>query len=209
MVQDAFLKVWLLRDGLSADDIYQFLKQQLKKAIFIYYNTTKNKFHASLFRLDDLDNPDFLLKVNAEPEDESIEAPACKLAEYHEQWAQVQRVIPSLPANQQQLIGLCLKCNFSYDRMANYLGGISDYVVASQVEAMLKNLKHILTGSEKLQRTDRKCTLTFSGALDELQKNVMKMRYELQYSFEEIASELCIAEAQVKLAYARAHQVCR
>jgi RNA polymerase sigma factor (sigma-70 family) len=211
MVHDAFLNVWHLRDQLPADDIYEFLNQQLKKAIYNYYRVAKNRFHVNLFRLDDLAHPDFLLIADAEivEEDQPIEMQKCLLVKYHEQWLQVKQLIPHLSETQQQLIKLCLKYDFSYDRIAYYLGGISDYVVAKQVEDLLKNLKHILTNEQKLQDATQKAGLTFTGAMDDLQKNVMMMRYELQYSFEEIARELNLAEAQVKLAYVKAYQMCK
>ena len=211
MVHDAFLNVWHLRDQLPADDIYAFLKQQLKKAIYNYYSVAKNRFHVNLFRLDDLENPDFLLIAVPEigEEDKPIEMYDHLLVKYQEQLLQVKQLIPNLSETQQQLISLCLKYDFNYDRIAYYLGGISDYVVAKQVEDLLKKLKQILTNEQKLQQATQKSGLTFTGALDDLQKNVMRMRYELQYSFEEIARELNMAEAQVKLAYVKAYQVCK
>ncbi|RDC55641.1 hypothetical protein DU508_15295 [Pedobacter chinensis] len=209
MVQDAFLRVWLLRDQLMEDDIYIFLKRQLKQAIFAYYDTAKNRFNANLFRFDELENPDFLLQVNPDEEMDDPLGPIWQEdIEYQNQWAQLQQLIPNLSETQQQLIQLCIRYNFSYDRMAYYLGGISDYVVAKQVEVLLKKLKSILTEDYKLQEAGRKNSFTFDGSLDELQKNVMQMRYELQYSFEEIAKKLDIAEPQVKLAYARACRMC-
>ena len=44
IVQDAFLRVWLLRDQLSVSDVYDFLKVQLKKSIYAYYDTQSFPF---------------------------------------------------------------------------------------------------------------------------------------------------------------------
>jgi len=212
MVQDAFLKLWMLRDHLVAEENYDFLKGLLKKAVRDYYNSTKNRFNANLFRLDDLENPDSVLK----PPIEEQELDGLLGESLHQEdeidrqrWEEVQQIIPSLTLSQQRLIKLCMKYNFSYDRMSYYLGGISDYVVARQVEEMLKNLRQILTTNERLEEVTPKSSLVFSGSLDELQQTVMNMRYDLQYSFQQIASELSIAESEVKKAYARAFQVCK
>lgn len=211
MVQDAFLKLWMLRDHLVAEENYDFLKGLLKKAVRDYYNSTKNSFNANLFRLDDLENPDSVLRPPIEEQelDELLESLHNEDLIDQQRWEEVQQIIPSLTLSQQRLIKLCMKYNFSYDRMSYYLGGISDYVVAKQVEEMLKNLRQILTTNERLQDLTPKSSLVFSGSLDELQQTVMNMRYDLQYSFQQIASELSIAESDVKKAYARAFQVCK
>lgn len=209
MVQDAFLRVWMLRNQLPEDGIYGFLKLQLKKAVSRYYGNGKARFQASLFRLDELENPDFLLSEGIFLEsDEMGTENGSPDAAYREQWMQVERVMPSLTEAQKHLVKLCLKHNFSYDRMAYYLGGISDYAVAKQVEAMLKNLKTILTEGHRLEQAGRKRSFATEGSLDEVQQQVMRLRYELAYSFGEIASALGMGERQVRLAYASACRIC-
>lgn len=211
IVQEAFLNVWLLRDSLSLEDVYNFLKKQVKTAITTYYNAAVNRFHKNLFRLDELENPDFILgdTINNEEEEEAPSQECSEeLEKYQQQSQQLQQLLPSLSQQQQLLISLCIKYNFSYDRMSYYLGGISDYTVSKQIEELLKNLKRILADTQKLQQVGQKTKLTFSGNLDELQQNIIKMRFDLQYGFEEIAANLNLSEAQVKQAYARACRIC-
>ena len=204
MVHDAFLRVWLLRDELSVEDVYGFLKAQLKKSIFAYYDMAKNKFHTNLFSLDELENRDFLL-VDHRIGEEEIEEPDLEDdTERKTQWQQLTQLMDSLPDTQQQLIKLCLKYNFSYEHIAFYLGGISDYAVGKKVEALLESLKRMLTDGQKLELVAYKSSLTFRGSLDELQESILKMRNELAYSFEEVAKALGLSEVDVKVAYARA-----
>lgn len=211
IVQEAFLKVWLLRNELSLEEVYDFIKKQVKTAIGTYYTAAVNRFHKNLFRLDELENPDFILgdAVNDDEEEALVQECPKKLATYQRQWEQLQQLLPNLSQQQQLLIGLCIKYNFSYDRMSYYLGGISDYAVSKQVEELLKSLRQILADTQKLQQVGQKTKLTFSGDLDELQQNIIKMRFDMQYGFEEIATNLNLSETQVKQAYARACRICR
>lgn len=204
MVQDAFLRVWLLRDQLSVNEVYDFLKVQLKKSIYAYYDTAKNRFHANLFRLDELENPDFLL-VDGNLEEEALEEPGlADQLEKQKQWEQLEQLMANLTDTQQQLIKLCLKYNFSYDHIASYLGGITDYAVKKKVEVLLESLKRMLGGNQKLQQASSKRPLVFNGSLDELQESIMKMRYELQYSFEEIAKALNLDQGDIQQAFVKA-----
>ena len=204
MVQDAFLRVWLLRDQLSVSDVYDFLKVQLKKCIYAYYDTAKNKSHANLFRLDELENYDFLV-VDGNLEDEALAEPdiAAQLLR-QKQWEQLAQLMPNLSDTQQQLIKLCLKYDFSYEHIAYYLGGISNYAVKKKVEMLLKSLKCMLTANQKLQQASSRRPLVFSGSLDELQAQIMKMRYELHYSFEEIAKALNMNQGYIQQAFVKA-----
>lgn len=204
MVQDAFLRVWLLRDQLSVNEVYDFLKVQLKKSIYAYYDTAKNRFHANLFRLDELENPNFLL-VDGNLEEEALEEPnLADQLEKQKQWEQLNQLVANLTDTQQQLIKLCLKYNFSYDHIASYLGGISDYAVKKKVEVLLESLKRMLSGNQKLQQVSSKRPLVFNGSLDELQESIMQMRYELQYSFEEIAKALNLEQGYIQQAFVKA-----
>ncbi|RZK37993.1 MAG: hypothetical protein EOO90_23700 [Pedobacter sp.] len=209
IVQDAFLKIWVLRDRIQVDEIYGLLKSHSRKAIFDYYDTAKNRFHSNLFRLDELENPDFILGFEDVEIDDLTDSDNDPQKKHQTQWQKLQQLIPSLSTSQQQLIQLCLKYNFSYDRMSYYMGGISDYVVAKQVEVLLKNLRKILKDGERLERAVSKNNVPFKGSLNELQTNVMRMRYELQYSFADIASKLSFSEVEIKQAYANALRTCR
>ena len=208
MVQDAFVRLWLLRDQLLEEEIYTFLKAHLKKEIFAFYDQARNRFDARLFRFDELENPDFLLQVRDEEIDEFPEEDWNENDADRQHWRQLQLLIPNLTESQQRLIQLCIRYNFNYDRIAYCLGGIADYVVARQVEELLKKLKCILHEDNKLLEARRTGSITIDGNLSELQQKVMQMRYDLQYSFEEIAGALAIDEGQVKLAFARALRTC-
>ncbi|RYZ35354.1 MAG: hypothetical protein EOP49_33585 [Sphingobacteriales bacterium] len=208
MVHDAFLRLWLLRDQLSVDDIYSFLKRQLKKAVLDYYGSDRYRFDSRLFSLDDFDNPDLLMPSMETPEDAEVTA-TVGLDEKDDRWLRLQEVLASLNDGQQQMVKLCLKHNFDYGRIAFYLGGISDYAVGKKVEDLVASLKQILTDGQKLDRAVGKNKIIANGSLDELQEQVLRMRYELAYSFEEVANALGLSETQVNVAYAKACRVCK
>lgn len=207
MVQDAFLRLWVLRDKLSLEEIYIFLKRQIKKSLHEYFGTTKYKFERKLFYLDDYENADFLLIDKELREDGQVAEITLSLAK-DERWVRFQQVLGNLNDGQKKLVGLCLKHNFDYGRIGCYLGGVSDYEVSKKVDKLLKSLQQILTDGQKLEGVLAKNCTVVKGSLDELQKQVLRMRYELSYSFAEVARALGLSEAEVKTAYAKACRVC-
>lgn len=208
MVQDAFLKLWLLRDQLSVEEIYDFLKKQVKQLLTAYYSSDRFRFDKKLFSLDDFDSADFLM-VNLEDNEQLAPADSGDVIERDERWLKLQQVVARLGDGQQQLVKLCLRHNFDYGRIAYYLGGISDYEVGNKINGLVESLRHILTDGNKLEAVGRTGQVVFKGQLNELQKSVLQMRYELAYSFGEMAKALALSEAQVKTAYAQACRVCR
>lgn len=52
----------------------------------------------------------------------------------------------------QLFIRLCLRYDFSYERIAYYLGGISDYDVSLRVEQCISHLKAALADTSRLDR---------------------------------------------------------
>jgi len=122
-----------------------------------------------------------------------------------QQWRKVEAVIPNLTENQQLFIKLCLKYAFNYERIAWHIGGISDYQVARTVEKTLETLKSILTSSGKLETAGKNSKFKFEGDLCEEQSKILHMRYELQYSFEEIARVLNLSPEHIKRSFVLAY----
>ncbi|WP_157262283.1 sigma factor-like helix-turn-helix DNA-binding protein [Pedobacter sp. PACM 27299] len=122
-----------------------------------------------------------------------------------EQWRPVESVLPNLPENQQLFIRLCIKYSFSYERIAWHVGGITDYQVAKTVEKTLESLKSILKNSQKLNTVGKTNKVKFEGDLCEEQSTILHMRYELQYSFEEIARTLNLSQNHIQKVFVQAY----
>ncbi|WP_188751815.1 sigma factor-like helix-turn-helix DNA-binding protein [Parapedobacter defluvii] len=75
------------------------------------------------------------------------------------------------------------------------------------MEQCIANLKAALSDTAKLDSATRTKPLVTEGMLTEEQAQVLAMRYDLQYSFEEIAEALQLDDAKVKSLFVQAHTV--
>ncbi|KGE15456.1 RNA polymerase sigma factor, sigma-70 family [Sphingobacterium deserti] len=205
IVQEAFLRLWIFRQKIAhADDILPFLQAQVSAAIKSFYCITQNRFHRSLLRLDDSGHYKELLQCYDLEEDNVTNI------EYSEQLAKqnmekVMALLPHLPKEQQLIIGFCLKYSFNYERIAYYLGGISDYEVCLKIEKTIELLKTILNNDSKIATVNKMQHIATQGLFDETQAEIFRMRYELQLSFEEISIALKMNAAVVKKLFVNAH----
>ncbi|NQX52270.1 sigma-70 family RNA polymerase sigma factor [Pedobacter panaciterrae] len=209
IVNDAFLRLWLIRNTIiDPDHIETFLSKTTLDACKAYYRTSRNNFQRNMLMLDDIENYQKFM-AGYDPEDELDHEDIMYQEEMDErlklQWQQVETVIPNLTENQQLFIKLCLKYTFNYERIASHIGGISDYQVGKTVEKILETIKNILTSSQKLDDTGKSGKFKFEGDLCEEQSRILHMRYELQYSFEEIASQLNLSEEHIKRTFVEAY----
>ncbi len=93
---------------------------------------------------------EFLLGYEVEEEEEMDLVYLEKLEEEKQQRLdQLGNLLPSLNQQQQLFIKLCLKYSFNYERIAYYLGGISDYEVSLQVEKTIDTLRSVFNSSQK------------------------------------------------------------
>ena len=209
IVSEAFLRLWLIRNNITdPSHIETFLSDTTIEACKSYYKTSSHNFQRNMLRLDEIENYQEFMG-GYDPEEESDLDDIFFQEELDErlklQWQQVEAVIPNLTENQQLFIKLCLKYAFNYERIAWHIGGISDYQVASTVEKTLEALKSILTSSQKLEATGKTTKFKFEGDLCEEQSRILHMRYELQYSFEEIASQLNLSQEHIKRTFVEAY----
>jgi len=116
----------------------------------------------------------------------------------------VKEVIPKLSLDQQLFIRLCIKYSFDYGQMAWHIGGISDYQVARKVERTLECLKAVINNTQKLSKIEKTNRFSFEGDVSEEQSQILQMRYELQYSFTEIAEALGLDQGYIQQAFAAA-----
>jgi len=208
IAQEGFLRLWLMRDHIrDVDHLHEFLNHQLREAGMAYYQKSLNRFHRSMLRLDGIENfQEFMLGYEMEDEAEADTVYLEQLeAEKQQQLEQVNRLLPNLNDQQQLFLRLCMRYSFSYERIAYHLGGISDYEVAQRVEQCIANLKAALADTSKLDGATRTKPLVTEGMLTEEQAQVLAMRYDLQYSFEEIAEALQLDDSKVKSLFVQAH----
>ncbi|MBE8723281.1 sigma-70 family RNA polymerase sigma factor [Sphingobacterium pedocola] len=208
IVQEAFLRLWLFRENVdSMDAVFTFLKTQVNAAIKAYYSKSRNRFNRSLLRLDGIeDYQEFLLGYELEEEEEEDLVYLERLeTEKQEQMNRLNSILPSLKDEQQLFIKLCLKYSFNYERIAYYLGGISDYEVSMQVEKTIDTLRSIFNSSEKMDLLNKPAKIVLQGEFNDQQAEIFHMRYELQLSFEQISEALQLSSAMVKKLFVEAH----
>ena len=207
IVNEAFLRLWLARSSMkTVEQLELFVKKLITDGCRAFYNTANHKFQRSMLRLDEIDDyQDWM--AGFDPRLESEEQALYEQEpdeQLQEKWAQVERVIPNLNPDQQLFVRLCIKYGFDYSRIAWHVGGISDYQVARKVEKTLESLKAIITDTKKLETVAASGAFKFEGDVCEEQSAILRMRYELQYSFEEIARELNLNQGYIQKAFVNA-----
>ncbi|MBD1423473.1 RNA polymerase sigma factor [Sphingobacterium chuzhouense] len=208
IAQEAFLRLWLFRENLqSEEELFQFLKTQVKSAVYAFYSKTRNRFHRSLLRLDGIeDYQEFLLGYELEDEEEEDIVYLEQLEEEKKEKLQkLEKLLPHLRKEQQLFLQLCLKYSFNYERIAYYLGGISDYEVSLQVEKTIETLRQIFQSAEKMEKLNSSSRYVIQGEINEQQEEIFRMRYDLQFSFDQIAEALNLNSAVVRKLFIEAH----
>jgi len=207
IVNEAFLRLWLSRKIITCPEhIETFVRKLTSDGCKAYYKTSSNKFHRNMLRLDEIENyQEFTGGHDPGLEDETDTFYQHEPGEEEKkQWAQVEAVIPNLSNDQQLFIKLCIKYSFDYSQMAWHIGGISDYQVARKVEKTLQCMKAIVSDTEKLNKIEKTSKYRFEGDVSEEQATILQMRYELQYSFTEIAEALSLDQGHIQKAFATA-----
>lgn len=208
IAQEALLRLWLYRKQVKdIDDTLTFLKAQVKSAIHAFYNTTRDRFHRNLLRLDGIENyQEFLMGYEMEEEEEMDLIYMEKLEEEkQERLDKLNKLLPSLNNQQQLFIKLCLKYSFNYERIAYYLGGISDYEVSLQVEKTIDTLRSVFNSSQQMELLNKPSKIVLQGEFNDQQAEIFHMRYELQLSFEQISEALKLNPSLVKQLFVKAH----
>lgn len=207
IVNEAFLRLWISRKIITeASQIETFLRKLTSDACKTYFKTSKNRFHRNMLRLDELENYQEFITGEDPRIEEELDTYFFDEDDLQtkQQWEKVEAVIPSLNADQQMFIRLCIKYAFDYGRIAWHIGGISDYQVAIKVEQTLESLKAILINSQKLDIVSNTNKFKFEGDVCEQQAAILHMRYQLQYSFEEIAKSLNLEQGYIQQAFVKA-----
>lgn len=208
IAQEALLRLWIFRNNIrDSDDILLFLKKQVRSAVHSFFTKSNNRFNRDLLRLDGIENfQEFMLGYEMEENEEiDIEYLEKLDSEKHHRLDQLNKLLPSLDDRQQLFVKLCLKYSFNYERIAYYLGGISDYEVSLQVERTIENLRDIFSCSKKLELIDSRTKIIVQGELDQRQSEIFQLRYEFRYTFEQISEALNLDTSHVRKLFVQAH----
>jgi len=207
IVNEAFLRLWLSRKIITCPEhIETFVRKLTSDGCRAYYKTSSNRFQRNMLRLDEIENyQDFMFGDDPNIENEAdVFCHHEPNEEEKKQWERLEAVIPNLSQDQQLFIRLCIKYSFDYGQMAWHIGGISDYQVARRVERTLECLKAVVTNTEKLNKIEKTSRFRFEGDVSDEQSMILQMRYELQYSFTEIAEALSLDQGYIQKAFASA-----
>lgn len=206
-VQEAFLRLWIFRENI--DDIphlHRFMNEQVKEAGKAYHRKRSNQFRRKLLWLFDYDDPDSLMASPEWPDGPSLEIEEPD-EQHSEQLESLNRLLPHLDRDQQLFIRLCLRFDFNFERIAFYLGGIREYEVAQRVNKCIERLKSLLADSRKLSQVTRTHTLRMDQQLTSEQADILRHRYELGNSFEEIAGILRLSPEKVRTLFIQAFTI--
>ena len=214
IAQEAFLRLWQRRESISSlPHLTDFLFKQIKQAAYNYYAQPSTRFYRGLIQLDGIEHAaEYLLPdVSIAYELDNVQSADNETHKEREvQRKQLFALLPDLPENQQHVIHLLLRYSLDYERIAWHLGGISCYVAAKQIEKTIALLKSILVNGTNLSggRITKK-EVVITGGLNDEQARILRYRYELSYSFEEIAKLMDIRQSDVQLSFVQAHKIMR
>jgi len=207
IVSEAFLRLWLVRGRMeTVAQLEAFIRKLIADGCRAYYSTGSGKFQRSMLRLDEIAGyQDWMAGFDPGMEND-VELPSAGEPDgrLKEQWAQVEGVIPSLEPSQQLFVRLCIKYGFDYGRIAWHIGGISDVEVARRVAGALASLRATISDAQKLDVAPSASLSSFAGGLDDEQSAILRMRYELGYSFGEIAAAMGLEQGHVQKVFAGA-----
>lgn len=153
----------------------------------------------------DYDDPDILIGHRAVEEEVTEELQPD--ASDQEKLDSIHRLLPHLGREQELFIRLCLRFNFNYERIAFYLGGIRDYEVANKVNKCIVQLKTLVADSSKLSSASKMETIRVDERLTPEQAEVLKLRYELGASFDDIGQALQMPVSRVREIFIQAFTV--
>ncbi len=206
IVNEAFLRLWLLRKQMaSTEEMEQLLKKLTVAGCKACYRMSNHQFQRNMLRLNDIEgHQDWVAGFDPRQSDEEMLYEQDPEEALRVQWERVEKVIPNLNPNQQLFVRLCIKYSFNYGRIAWHIGGISDVQVAKKVEKTLACLRAIITDTQKLETARKAGAFKFEGDVGEEQLAILRMRYELQYSFEEIAEALNLNQRDIQRAFVNA-----
>lgn len=209
IVQDAFFLLWRSRSNYNSEEkIHDFLRTQVKHASSAYFRKPNNMFYQNLLQLDNVEGYQDFLVCQKEEDEENVNRLSSFEETKHKKEKQLKKLndlIPHLKKDQQRFLQLFIDHDFNYDRIAAYLGGITEYEVGLRFQTVVQIIRKIFDCTTRTNNVKSKAREIPLGRLNENQMSIFHLRYELQLSFEEISERLNLNIVTVRKLFIDAH----
>lgn len=204
LVQDVFLKLWIHRETIETPEhIYYFLRFVMKRECISYYTKPKHQFYRKLFSLENFENyNDYLIKADSFSDSEE----RSRLQTDQEAFDQIIKVLPLLDPDKQRLIHLCLKYGFQYKLISGVMG-TSVTQTSNDVKLAIGDIKKIINRSGDNERKKPATQIKLQGEMTKEQKEVLRLRCDMKYSFAAIAEELDLSQKEVQEKFIAAYRL--
>lgn len=194
IIQDAFLLVWNRRNEMkNITHIKRYIYNRVGWDCDSYHKKRPRQWTLPL----DLYQDNGISLAVYDPQKEIAQRE--KVLVEQEQISLIEKAIPYLPANKKMLIEL-RKRGFSYKKIAQQAGQRYQSIVHKE-KVIIKDLKSIIIRLEKVHIASKnRPTIPIADYaiyLSPLQRQVLKLQYENQYSINEISNELNLTQFQV------------
>lgn len=196
LVQDTFLKLWDYREKIENPlHILFFLKVVMKRSCYSHHAKPRNKF--------------FKTNVSSFESYENYENsvtgydPADELQNLKDQESQqmlfdlMENTLPLINPDRRHLLNLCLKYGFRYKAIARAMGkGTMETV--NEVQRAIDDIKKIVNIGSRAESTKNKIRPEdVDKELSDVQLKILRMRCEMNLSFEAIAKELNLPTKEI------------
>lgn len=204
LVQDVFLKLWIHRETIETPDhIYYFLRFVMKRECISYYTKPKHQFYRKIFSLENFENyDDYLLKEDSFSGSEEMS----RHQRDQEAFDQIKKVLPLLDSDKQRLINLCLKYGFQYKLISGVMG-ISVTQTSNDVKLAIRDIKKIINRTGGDEKKKPATQIKLQGEITKEQKEVLRLRCDMKYSFAAIAEELELSQNEVQKKFIAAYRL--
>lgn len=204
LVQDVFLKLWIHRDTIeTSEHIYYFLRFVMKRECISYYTKPKHQFYRKIFSLENFENyNDYLIPDISFSDSEEMRRHEAD----QEAFDQIKKVLPLLDPDKQRLIHLCLKYGFQYKLISGVMG-TSVTQTSNDVKLAIGDIKKIINRSGDNEKKKPATQIKLQGEMTKEQKEVLRLRCDMKYSFAAIAEELGLSQKEVQKKFIAAYRL--
>jgi RNA polymerase sigma factor (sigma-70 family) len=204
LVQDTFLKLWILRDTVeSPKHIFFFLRFVMKRECISYYTRPRNKFSRNIHSLERFENyQDYMAGYDPVAEAEDLKVQNMN----QEELERMEKVLPLLNTESRRFIELCLKYGFQYKAIAEAMG-MNIKETSNKIKKAINEIKNIIQQGESFEKPT--VQLKVEGTMTEQQAEVLKLRCEDKYSFADIATTLSLSQKEVHSEFMAAYKLSR
>lgn len=196
LVQDTFLRLWDCRETIQDPmHILFFLHYVMKMSCYSHYYKPRNKFfRTTVSSFERYENyQDYLAGYD----------PADAVQDMKDQESQqkffdlMNNALPLISSERRHLINLCLKYGFRYKAIAQVMGkGTTETV--NEIKRAIEDIRKIVNPRSRVDSKKKKFKPEAEHQiLSERQSKILRMRCEMNLSFESIAHELNLPKKEI------------